>query len=241
GDTTGFEALLRWNSPTLGSVGPSEFIPIAERSGEINRIGQWVLHDVCRQISTWGEEQKYEDLSVSCNVSPVQLTQDRFVESVLHALDYWNVSPNRLVVEVTESAVLDHQGLAVQRLAELRQAGLRVSIDDFGSGYSNLGQLLHVPFDIIKIDRSLLLTLTTMREAQGGDSADPCAIMEAIVSIASVFKAPVICEGVETEEQRDSLLASGITHLQGYLTGRPTPPEDLEPTTASANAHQLTS
>ncbi len=229
GHTTGFEALLRWNSPSLGSVGPNEFIPIAERSGEINKIGQWVLNDVCRQISTWDREHEHRDLSVSFNVSPHQLSQDHFVGSVLQTLDVWGVPPSRLVVEVTESAVLDHRGLAVQRLAELREAGLRVSIDDFGSGYSNLGQLLHVPFDIIKIDRSLLLTLTAMRESAGGDSSDPCAIMQAIVSIASVFDAPVICEGVETEQQRVSLQASGITHLQGYLTGRPAPPELLEP------------
>ena len=239
GDTTGFEALLRWNSPTLGSVGPNEFIPIAERSGEISRIGLWVLNDVCRQINIWDREDKYRDLSVSCNVSPHQLTQDDFVDAVLQALDHWDIHPNRLVVEVTESAVLDHRGLAVRRLAELRQAGLRVSIDDFGSGYSNLGQLLQVPFDIIKIDRSLLLTLTSMREAAGGDSTDPCAIMEAIVSIASVFNAPVICEGVETDQQRTSLQASGITHLQGYLTGRPTPPERLEQSNATKQ-HQLT-
>jgi len=229
GDTTGFEALLRWNSPSLGPVGPNDFIPIAERSGEINRIGEWVLTDVCRQINAWDREHQHRDLSVSFNVSPHQLSQDNFVGSVLQTLDVWDVTPGRLVVEVTESAVLDHRGLAVQRLAELREAGLRISIDDFGSGYSNLGQLLHVPFDIIKIDRSLLLTLTAMRESAGGDSSDPCAIMQAIVSIASIFDAPVICEGVETEQQRISLRASGITHLQGYLTGRPTPPELLAP------------
>jgi len=244
GDLTGFEALLRWNSPTLGPVGPNDFIPVAERSGEICRIGLWVLDQVCRQIHTWNQEGLYQGLSVSCNVSPHQLAQDDFVETTLNTLGDWDVSPRRLIVEVTESAVLDHRGASIQRLAELRETGIRVSIDDFGSGYSNLGQLLQVPFDTIKIDRSLLVTLTAMREAAGGDSTDPCAIMEAVVSIASVFNAPVICEGVETDQQRTSLQASGITHLQGYLTGRPTPPENLpphhKPTPDKARTPQLT-
>lgn len=237
GEPMGFEALLRWTSPVLGDVGPNEFIPVAERCGEICGIGQWVLETVCRQLHAWEQEGLHGDLSVSCNVSPHQLDQDDFVDAVLDTLQSWDIDPHRLVIEVTESAVFDHRDSAVRRLAELRHAGLRISIDDFGSGYSNLGQLLQVPFDIIKIDRSLLLTLSDMREAAGGDPSDPCAIMEAIVSIASIFNAPVVCEGVETEQQRASLVASGITHIQGYLTGRPVPPAQLEPTRRQPQLH----
>lgn len=224
GTTVGYEALLRWDSPALGSVRPDVFIPVAERSGEICAIGEWVIEQVCRQIRVWEDHRLARDLTVSCNVSPLQLAEDRFVPNLLEVLDRWEIPRWRLVVEVTESAVLDHEGVAVRRLEELRTAGIRISIDDFGSGYSNLGQLLQVPFDVIKIDRSLLLTLSEMRAQAGGDPSDPCAIMQSIVSIAGVFDAPVICEGVETEIQRQSLEVSGITHIQGYLIGRPGPP-----------------
>lgn len=222
----GFESLLRWNSPQLGMVSPGEFIPVSERSGDICDIGSWVIEHVCRQVHEWEQAGLDPNLTVSMNVSPRQLANDAFVPRLLSTIGHWGLAAGRLVIEVTESTVLDSTGVAAQRLQELRGAGLKISIDDFGSGYSNLGQLLRVPFDIIKIDRSLLLTLSEMRELNGGDPADPCAIMGAIVSIAGVFSAPVVCEGVETDEQRQSLEASGITHVQGYLTGRPAPPED---------------
>ncbi len=221
GDVTALEALLRWNNPELGSVAPDEFIAVAETTGDICAIGKWVIDSVFCQFAAWIEAGIDPDLTVSFNVSPRQLADERFVACVLETAAAWAVPPSRLVVEVTESTALDQAGVAIARLEQLRAAGLRISIDDFGSGYSNLGQLLTVPFDVIKIDRSLLLTLTAMRQRSGGDATDSCAIMSAIVSIASVLQAPVVCEGVETEAQRTSLAASGITHIQGYLTGRP--------------------
>ena len=130
------------------------------------------------------------------------------MDSVLEAAARWEVPTDRLVIEITETAALDHTGVAQRRIEELKEAGFRISIDDFGSGYSNLGQLISVPFDIIKIDRSLLITLSAMRERAGGDATGPCAIMQAIVSIASILDAPVVCEGVETEQQLLSLQAS---------------------------------
>ncbi|MDH4280732.1 MAG: bifunctional diguanylate cyclase/phosphodiesterase, partial [Acidimicrobiia bacterium] len=224
------EALLRWTSPNLGPVGPDEFIPIAEATGEICAIGRWVLDNACRQLAGWMEAGMADDVTVSINVSAKQLAEPAFVNMVLRAAARWKVPTGRLVIEVTETAALDQTGLARQRLQELKDAGLKISIDDFGSGYSNLGQLISVPFDIIKIDRSLLNTLSAMREQAGGNPSGPCAIMQAIVSIASILDAPVICEGVETEQQRASLQASGITHLQGYLTGRPSPPDVITET-----------
>ncbi|MCB0872752.1 MAG: EAL domain-containing protein [Thermoleophilia bacterium] len=218
-----YEALLRWESAEIGPVGPAEFIPVAEQIGEICAIGRWVLNRVCAQLHDWDREGRWPDLRISCNVSPLQLEDPNFVLEVTSIVDGWGVDRRRVVLEVTESTVLDAHGAAVARLAALRDAGFRVAIDDFGSGYSNLGQLLQVPFDMIKIDRSLLVTLSEMREHAGGDPTSPCAIMTAIVSIASVFEAPVVCEGVETEDQLRSLRASGITHVQGYLTGRPLP------------------
>ena len=223
------EALLRWTSPTLGEVTPDEFIPIAEITGEICLLGKWVFNEVCEQLAHWTDAGMDPSVSVSFNVSPRQLAEEPFVSCVLDTTNKWGVQPGQIVIEVTESAALDPTGRPQHRLEQLRSAGLRISIDDFGSGYSNLGQLLAVPFDIIKIDRSLLLTLTAMREQAGGDATGPCAIMEAIVSIASILNAPVVCEGVETEDQLASLRASGITHIQGYLTGRPSPPNQITP------------
>ncbi len=234
----GLEALLRWDSPRLGRVPPDQFIPLAERSGDICAIGDWVLEHVCRQIQQW-ESSGYlaPHLTVSCNVSPRQLAQADFVSAVLATTAARSVTPSRLVVEITESAVLDGTGVAVERLHELRAAGVKISIDDFGSGFSNLGQLLRVPFDVLKIDRSLLVRLSEMRAAAAGDIQAPCAIMEAIVSIASVFDAPVVCEGVETDDQRESLAASGVTHVQGYLTGKPAGADEIADLLRSANAH----
>jgi EAL domain-containing protein (putative c-di-GMP-specific phosphodiesterase class I) len=217
------EALLRWTSPKLGELEPEEFIPVAEITDEILPLGTWVFDQVCKQVAYWNDAGMDPNIGVSVNVSPRQLLDESFVSYVLQTARTWGVKPTQLIIEITESAVLDYTGDARSRLEQLRAAGFRISIDDFGSGYSNLGQLLAVPFDIIKVDRSLLLTLSDMRDQRGGDPAEPCAIMEAIVSIASILGAPVVCEGVETEIQLDSLRASGITHIQGFLTGRPSP------------------
>ena len=222
-----YEALLRWDSPVLGAVTPDEFIPIAERSGEICTIGRWVFDNVCRQLAEWRQLGADPDLAISWNVSPRELNEDAFVPCITAIAAHHGIPLDRVIIEVTESSILDDGGLATERLNQLRAIGLRISIDDFGSGYSNLGQLLQVPFDIIKVDRSLLMTLSEMRQRTGGDSTDACAIMQAIVSIAELVGSPVVCEGVETEEQRLSLTASGVRYLQGYHTGRPSPPESI--------------
>ncbi len=224
-EVASLEALLRWESPLLGRVGPDVFIPLAEKAGEICRIGGWVLHAVCAQLSHWMQSGLDDSVTVSFNVSARQLSDDRFVSEVLSTAKAWDIPPGRLVIEVTESSVIEDDGVATGRLSELRAAGFKVSIDDFGSGYSNLGQLLHVPLDNIKVDRSLLLTLSDMRDAMGGDPTMACSVMEAVVSIAGVLGAPVVAEGVETEDQLASLAASGITYIQGYYTGRPMEPE----------------
>ncbi len=227
GHISSLEALLRWTSPTLGEVTPDEFIPIAEVTGEICPLGKWVFHQVCEQLAGWSGAGMDPNVSVSFNVSPRQLADEHFVSRMLDITQEWGINTTQLVVEVTETAALDHSGKAQHRIEQLRAVGFRIAIDDFGSGYSNLGRLLQVPFDVIKIDRSLLLTLTAMREQAGGDPTDPCAIIEAIVSIANILNVPVVCEGVETDEQLTSLRASGITHIQGYLTGRPSPPNHI--------------
>lgn len=220
-EVIGLEALLRWDSPDLGSVRPDLFIPIAERTGEIGAIGRWVLNQACQQVADWAAAGLGEDLTVSVNVSPYQLDDDDFVPFVLTTLAEWGVPPGRLAVEVTESVAIQNTAVASRRLGELRDAGVSVSIDDFGDGFSNLGQLLQVPFDTIKVDRSLLLMLGEMSADMVGDPDKPFEIMQAIVSIASATGASVVCEGVEEEEQRASLVRSGVDYVQGYLTGRP--------------------
>ena len=219
------EALLRWTSPELGVVPPGDFIPVAEQSGEIHRLGEWVVHQVIDQLAAWG--RMGHDVAISCNVSVLQLADPSFVASVIAHLTRAKVAPERLTIEVTESVILDHTDDAVTRLAELRTAGVRIAIDDFGSGYSNLGQLLRIPFDVLKIDRALLLELSAMRESLGGDPASPCQIMAAITSIARTLGTEVVSEGVETDVQRQSLRASGVSHIQGWLTGRPVLAEDF--------------
>lgn len=221
------EALIRWESPTLGPISPNEFIPIAERCGEIESIGAWVLEQVCRQIRAWDQAGLLQGLPVSVNVSPIELASPRFVGEFLGRLDRWQVPRDRVVVEITESALLDH-GVAVERLLELRAGGVRIAIDDFGSGYSNIGQILRIPFDVLKVDRSLLASLTALRNAAGDDPSGPCAVMSSVVAIAGVFGATVTCEGVETEQQRRSLEASGVHLVQGFLLGRPAPPVGVD-------------
>lgn len=227
GQPIAYEALLRWDSPILGEVGPYEFIPVAELNGAICDIGTWVLGEVCRQLQEWNRNPAWAGTAISWNVSARQLASADFVDGVRGALDQAGAPAEQLIVEVTESVVLDEVGAVALRLNDLRQSGVRVAIDDFGSGYSNLGQLLDVPFDIIKIDRSLLVKLSEMRSHMGGDTSQPCAIMTGVVSIAGIFGASVVCEGVETELQQQSLLASGISHAQGYLFGRPVPVDEL--------------
>jgi diguanylate cyclase (GGDEF)-like protein len=217
------EALLRWTSPELGIVPPGDFIPVAEQSGEIHRLGEWVVHNVIDQLAAWDDE----GYAISCNVSVLQLADPTFVESVLSHLQRTGVAPERLTIEVTESIILAHTSDAVSQLADLREAGIRIAIDDFGSGYSNLGQLLRIPFDVLKIDRALLLELSSMREAMGGDPASPCQIMSAITSIAETLGTEVVSEGVETEVQCNSLRASGVSHVQGWLMGRPVRAEEF--------------
>ncbi|MCB1027125.1 MAG: bifunctional diguanylate cyclase/phosphodiesterase, partial [Microthrixaceae bacterium] len=227
GRTVSLEALLRWTSPSLGVVGPNEFIPVAEQTGDIREIGRWVIGAACAQLARWDAEGGAPDLAVSVNVSPRQLSDDYFVTETLAIAASQGIDPGRLIIEVTESAVLTAGGEAVEHLEELRSSGVRIAIDDFGTGFSNLGQLLLMPLDIIKVDRSLMLTLGSMQRRPELDSEAPCEVMSAIVSIANARGAPVICEGVETEEQAESLRSSGIQFLQGYLMGRPQPAEAL--------------
>ena len=216
------EALLRWNSPSLGRVNPNDFIPLAESSGEIQRIGDWVIRSAFEQHVAWQDDALTRDLSISVNVSINQLEDDDFVVRLLStASEFSSVDPSKLIIEVTESSASG--SVVMERLAELRAAGYRVAIDDFGSGYSNLAQLIQTPFDILKIDRQLIASLEES-DASGVTSID---VLAAIGAIARAQGAPVVCEGVEEQHQLAPLISAEISHIQGWLISKSVPADEL--------------
>jgi diguanylate cyclase (GGDEF)-like protein len=206
-ELTGFEALLRWKHPSRGLVSPAEFVPIAEENGLIVPIGEWVLRSACATAASW------PDVSVAVNLSPVQFRSRGLVAMVTSALAEAGLPPQRLELEVTETALLDDSEATIEILHQLRALGVRVSLDDFGVGYSSLSYLRKFPFDRIKIDRSFVGTL--------GESPESVAIVRTIASLGSVLGVETTAEGVETEEQLDFVRECGCTAVQGYYFGRP--------------------
>jgi diguanylate cyclase (GGDEF)-like protein len=211
---TGFEALLRWQSPTRGSVSPLEFIPVAEDTGIITSIGEWVLRTACLEAAAWPGERK-----VSVNVSAIQFKNPSFVTTIMSALAESGLDPWRLELEITESVMLDARGTALAMLQTVREIGVRVALDDFGIGYSSLGYLRSFPFDRIKIDQSFVRG--TSNDAIGR------AIVRAIASLGQSLGMATVAEGVETAEQMARIAADGCTDVQGYLISRPLPPEQV--------------
>lgn len=227
GDVVGAEALIRWRDPVLGDVSPGEFIPLAEESGFIIAIGDWVLAQAVRQAAAW--RAAGWDFPVSINVSALQFQQADFIERVASTLSAVGLPPNRLELELTESILIHDAEDALHRLKALEQLGVVMSIDDFGTGYSSLAYLKRFPIDRLKIDRSFIRSLP-------GDTGD-VAIVNAIVQMARAMQLRVIAEGVETEPQRQFLLDAGCHEFQGFLyspaldvpafearLGRPAPP-----------------
>lgn len=204
----GYEALLRWTHPTRGSISPADFIPIAEETGEIMRIGEWVLRAACAEAVTW--DVKYK---VAVNLSPVQLLQPDLPEIVTGILLETGLSPRRLELEITETAIISDKLRALHSLRRIKALGVSVAIDDFGTGYSSLDTLHSFPFDKIKIDKSFLL--------QSSESDQARAIIRAVLALGRSLDVPVLAEGVETREQLDLLRLEGCDEAQGYYFGRP--------------------
>ena len=218
------EALLRWDHDELGFVPPDHFIPAAENSGAIVRIGCWVLWEALRQLKAWDDEGVADDVAVAVNVSYVQLEERGFVDDVLTALATTGVPGNRLVLEITETVMaLDNENVA-RVLSELQAHGVRIAIDDFGTGYSSLGQLLRLPFDLLKLDRSFLLSLDGADRAAAG-----AAVIEATVRMGEACGVPLVAEGIEEIEQLDLLVSCGVQYAQGYLLARPSSPDTVLP------------
>ena len=209
------EALMRWEHPTRGSVGPAEFIPVAEESGLIVPIGHWALRQVCAFAAT----PEAAGLSVSVNVSVRQLAQPGIVDAVAGALAESGIAPHRLWLELTESALLEEGEAPFERLHELKALGVALVLDDFGTGYSSLAYLQRFPLDALKVDRAFVAGIT-----EDGRAA---ALVEAVVTMARTLGLQVIPEGIETHAQRDALLALGCRYGQGYLFGRPAASSEL--------------
>jgi len=207
GRIVGAEALLRWTSKELGSVSPAYFIPVAEETGFIVALGQWVLTQAVEQGAQW--QAKGIDLVVAINVSALQFQSTSFIDDVSRALNDAGLEPHRLELELTESILIQHLDETLAKLEALASLGVRISIDDFGTGYSSMGYLKRFPVHKLKIDRSFITGLP--------DDESDYAITQAIVSMGLALRLRVIAEGVETEQQKNCLEQLGCNEYQGFL------------------------
>jgi diguanylate cyclase (GGDEF)-like protein/PAS domain S-box-containing protein len=212
GKVIGFEALIRWSHPTRGMMMPEGFIPLAEESGMIISIGEWILREACREAATWPNP-----LRVAINFSPVQFRHGDLPASVHSTLLETGLAPGRLEIEITEGVLIDDFGRGVSILQRLKGLGVRIAMDDFGTGYSSLSYLQSFPFDKIKIDRAFVANLDRSQQA--------AAIIRAVIGLGRGLNLPVVAEGVETKEQVAFLKREACSQIQGYFIGRPAPIE----------------
>ena len=215
----GAEALVRWQHPSRGLVPPAEFIPLAERSGLIMPLGRMILRAACQQLAQWADHPHTAGLRVSVNVSSVQFQQPDFVEQTLAILQETGADPHRLVLELTESLLVDSIEDLVARMQALKAMGVGFSLDDFGTGFSSLAYLQRLPLDELKIDASFVRSLV--------EGHNDLAIARMIVALGNTLGLRVLAEGVETEAQQALLASIGCEHYQGYLFGKPESPEAL--------------
>lgn len=218
GDIVGMEALVRWQHPARGLLGPGAFIPLAEESGLVVRLGDWVLQETCRQIREWSQQGR-APRHTAVNISAVQLSRGDLVQSVKSALASTGIAPGNLELEITESSLLVNRDRAIQSLVELRELGVRLSIDDFGTGYSSLAYLQHLKVHKLKVDMSFVRDITT----NGGNAS----IVKAVVALGHSLGLEVIAEGVETAEQAAYLRQLQCDVMQGYLISHPMPAADI--------------
>lgn len=220
GHALGAEALIRWQHPEQGMISPFTFIPLAEQTGLIIPIGQWVLETACAQLKLWQQASHTKHLTLSVNVSPQQFCQADFVSKVEAVIKAYDIDPMLLKLELTESALLDNVDATISTMAALKRIGIKFSLDDFGTGYSSLQYLKRLPLYQLKIDQSFVRDIA--------DDVSDQAIVRTIIAMAQTLNLNVIAEGVETEEQRQLLLASGCMTYQGYLFGKPMPIDEFE-------------
>jgi EAL domain-containing protein (putative c-di-GMP-specific phosphodiesterase class I) len=210
----GFEALIRWQHPKRGLVSPAEFIPVAEETGLIAPIGQWVLSEACRQMARWHDQHRLETpLHVSVNLSAKQFGDEDLSEQVEDILTKSGLDARQLKLEITESAVLENRDAATQTLTRLKGKGVKISLDDFGTGYSSFSYLYQLPYDTLKIDRTFV--------ARIGDDGENTDVIHAIVVLAHNLRMDVVAEGVETAAQASQLKTMWCEYAQGYYFARP--------------------
>ena len=219
GAIVGVEALLRWPHPTRGWIAPDKFIPVAEETGLIIGLGDWVIREACRQLARWANEG-LGHLTMAVNVSVQQFGRPTFVDTVVRALATGNVKPDRLELEITESLLMRNIAATSARMKQFRTLGVSLSIDDFGTGYSSLGYLRQLPLDALKIDRSFVKDLHR--------SDDDSAICAAIIAMARELKLKVIAEGVENADQLEFLRRHGCNQAQGFLISKALPEPELQ-------------
>jgi diguanylate cyclase (GGDEF)-like protein len=224
----GVEALVRWRRPDGALVSPGDFVPVAEETGLIRPIGRWVLHEACGQLARWRSDlPQAAGLSMSVNVSARQLQDASLIEDVESALRETGLDPSSLILELTESAVVESLEGAAATLQKLKWMSVQLAMDDFGTGYSSLSSLRQLPLDIIKIDQSFVARLDRDAESR--------AIACAIVSLANALGLRVTGEGIETAAQLSTLIGLNCNHGQGFLLGRPAPPQELAAMLRAAN------
>ncbi len=229
GRVTGVEALVRWERPGYGLQAPAAFIGVAEETGLIVPLGQWVLEQACCQARVWQERYPSEPpLTVSVNLSPRQCQHPRLVADVARTLEATGLDPRTLTLEITESLVLQDTGVTAATLAALKALGVHLAIDDFGTGYASLSYLKRFPADMLKIDRSFVDGL--------GQDTQATAIVRSLVALARTLALDVTGEGIETATQRAALLELGCEQGQGYLFARPLPPAETDALLAQAVA-----
>ena len=209
------EALIRWRHPQRGPIAPADFIPLAEESGLINPIGEWVLRRACADAAGWPPQYK-----VAANLSPVQFRRGNLVGTISSILTETGLAPERLMLEITKSVLMQGNSENFETLHQLRKLGIAIVLDDFGTGYSSLSYLRLFPFDQIKIDRSFVSELSS--------NADCAAIVSAVASLGRSLHVDTVAEGVETEDQLMLARAAGCTHAQGFLFGRPCKVSELD-------------
>jgi EAL domain-containing protein (putative c-di-GMP-specific phosphodiesterase class I) len=216
----GAEALLRWQHPSLGLVQPNDFIPLLEANGQIVQVGRWVLVEACTQMANW--HARGSSIVLSVNVSGRQLASDEIIDDVHHALQLSGLPPGMLVVEVTETVLMQNTEAAARRLGELKSLGIQLAIDDFGTGYSSLAYLQKFPVDCIKIDRAFTREL--------GEAPESQALIRTLVQLGRNLGLTVLAEGVETTDQIDHLRREHVDQAQGFLMARPLDPDALAAT-----------
>jgi len=217
---TGFEALVRWQHPRRGMISPGEFIPLAEETGLIIPLGEWVMSQACRQLKTWQDKFPMASLLMSINVAGEQLRDPNFLSTMDRIIAQTQINSQHLKLEITESMLIDNTEYVITLLQQIKNRQIKLAIDDFGTGYSSLSYLPQFPIDILKIDRSFVSKMNLEQQN--------LEIVKTIITLAQVLDLQIIAEGIETDEQHQTLKSLGVEFAQGYLFSKPLTPEQAE-------------